>query len=245
MIDVLMLAGTGFPAGGDGVTDEFARNLDPTKFAARFVPYPAQYGGLGLDESYGDSRAAGHAALLDAIRATPNRAVIAGYSQGAAVVGDVAAEIGAGLHPDLEVLAAAMIADPGRPRDAGIPGRASASGYGITGERPITGMRAYWAANEGDPISALPVGNPLRSLADVSEYFSLRSAADAERWALKLIDRAKSGQWQRWWSIQNWQSWGGAIAYARGYLLDGRHTDDYLRLGLAAELAQTINREVS
>lgn len=240
-----MLGGTGFPDGGDGVTDEFAAHLDPIRFAPRFVWYPAQYGGLGFDEPYYDSRAAGRAALLDAIRATPNRVVIAGYSQGAAIVGDVAAEIGRGEHPDLEVLAAAMIADPGRPRGAGIPGRAAASGYGISGERPIVGMPAYWAANEGDPITALPVGNPLRSLADITEYFSLRSIADAQRWAQNMIARARLGQWQNWWSPANWRDWGGAIAYARGYLFDGRHTDDYLRLGLAAELAQTINREVA
>lgn len=245
MIDVLMLGGTGFPAGGDGVSDEFAANLDPIRFAPRFVRYDAQYGGIGLDEPYADSRATGRAALLDAIRATPNRVVIAGYSQGAGIVGDVAAEIGAGKHPDLEVLAAAMIADPGRPQLGGIPSRPAASGYGISGERPIVGMPAYWAANEGDPICALPAGNPLRSIADITEYFSLRSIADAQRWALSLIDRAKTGQWQRWWSPANWRDWGGAIAYARGYLWDGRHTDDYLRLGLAAELAQTINREVS
>lgn len=239
-----MLGGTGFPSGGDGVTDEFAANLDPTRFAAQFVEYPAQYGGLGLDEPYADSRAAGRAALLDAIAATPNRAVIVGYSQGAAVVGDVAAEIGAGQWPHLEVLAAGMIADPGRPRGAGIPTRAPASGYGISGERSVVGIPAYWAANEGDPITALPVGNPLRSIADITEYFSLRSLADAYRWAQSLIARAEAGRWQRWWSIENWRSWSGAAAYARGYLFDGRHTDDYLRLGLAAELAQTINREV-
>lgn len=249
MIDVLMLPGTGFPTGGDGVCEEFARHLDPARFTSRIVEYPAAYGGIGLDEPYADSRAAGRQALFDAIKAAPGRVVIAGYSQGAQIAGDLAAEIDvngnlAGVGVD-EVLAAALIADPGRPLGGGMPGRPIASGYGITGVRPIKGLAAYWAANEGDPITALPEGNPLRSIADATEYFSLRSPADAERWALNLIDRAKSGQWQRWWALENWRTWGGAIAYARGYLRDGRHTDDYILRGLAAELAETINRAVS
>lgn len=237
-----MLGGTGFPNGGDGVTDEFAAHLDPKRFAPRIVPYPAQYGGLGFDESYFNSLAAGRAALIDAIQASSNHVVIAGYSQGAAVAGDVAAMIDA--NGNLEVFCAALIADPRRPVGGGMPGRAPASGYGISGERPIRGVPAYWAANEGDPITALPAGNPLRSVADMTEYFSLRSVVDAERWALNLVSRARSGQWQQWWSPANWRTWGGAIAYARGYLFDGRHTDDYVLRGLAQQLAEVVNAAV-
>lgn len=245
MIDVLILGGTGFPHGGDGICEEFMRHLDSDRFAPRIVDYPAQYGGIGLDESYYDSRAAGRKALIDAIRATPNRVVVAGYSQGAAIAGDLAAEIGSGGHPDLEVLAAALIADPGRPAGGPAAGMPALDSYGITGARPISGVPVYWAANGGDPISSLPSGNPLRTLADVTGYFSLRSTADAERWAQDMINRALTCRWQRWWSLANWRDWGGAIAYARGYLFDGAHTDDYIRLGLCAQLADVINREVS
>jgi hypothetical protein len=238
-VTVLMLPGTGFPAGGDGICEEFGRHLDPARFAWRIVDYPAAYGGIGLDESYADSRAAGRQALIDAIKAAPGRVVIAGYSQGAQIVGDLAG-IGVG-----KVLAAALIADPARPPGAGIPGQPAVSGYGITGARPVRGVPAYWAANPGDPITALPADDPLRGIADITGYFSLRSTADAERWAQDLINRAIAGRWQRWWSIGDIRRWGEAIAYARGYLLDGRHTGDYIVRGLAAGLAETINSEVA
>ncbi|WP_306365486.1 hypothetical protein [Nocardia sp. CC227C] len=46
-------------------------------------------------------------------------------------------------------------------------------------------------------------------------------------------------------SFQHWRTWGGAVAYARGYLLDSRHTLDYVRHGHAQALADTVNREVA
>lgn len=239
LIDVLIVGGTWVPA-GEPVTDTFARSLDPARFAPRMVPYPAEYGGR---MSYAESRAAGKAALLAAIAAAPGRVVIAGYSQGAAIAGDVAAEIGRGLWPGLEVDACALIADPLRPAGQCIgpdPG-----GYGIAGQRWIADIPAYWAAAQGDPITALPAGNPLRLIADISEYFCLTTPEAVTRWGSGLIDAAVHRGIQRWWLPRNWSAWSGALAYARGYLTDGRHTTDYVRLGHAARLADTINREVA
>lgn len=242
MIDVLWLCGTGHGTGTDGVSAAFGAALDG-RF--HFVPirYPAAFGGFGM--SYGDSVSIGRHVLIDAIRSTPRLAVIGGYSQGAWIAGELADEIGHGDHPDLHVAACALIADPGRPAGAGSPGLATAPGYGIAGERPVSGLPTYWAAAEGDPIASLPAGNPLRLVADLTMWLSLASPGDAHRWGVDLLDRAVAGRWQRWWSPRNVRTWGGAVAYARGYLLDDRHTLAYLTEGHAAALAAVLNREVS
>jgi len=233
--DVLIVGGTWNP-NGEGVTRTFADALDPDRFAHTMVPYPADY---GTHVSYAQSVAVGRGALIQAIESASNRVVLAGYSQGAAIAGDVAAEIGRGGLAHLEVVACALIADPLRPSGSCLgtdPG-----GYGIAGQRHITDVPTYWVAATGDPITALPSGNPLRSIADLSAYFSLSSPQAALDWGQSLIEAAARGQWQRWWSARNWRSWAGALAYARGYLFDGRHTDDYVRLGHAARLAEAIN----
>ncbi|PXX65409.1 PE-PPE domain-containing protein [Nocardia tenerifensis] len=239
IIDVLIVGGTWNPH-GDRVTAAFADALDPRRFTVRMVPYPADY---GRHVAFADSVAAGRRALIEAIEATPNRVLLAGYSQGAGIAGDLAAEIGQGLLPQLEVVACALIADPLRP--AGRCLGKDPGGYGVIGQRNITGVPAYWVAAEGDPITALPTGNPLRLVADLSAYFSLSSPAAMVRWGQHIIDLATRRQLQRWWSPENWRAWGGAVAYARGYLFDGRHTEDYLRYGHARLLAETINREVA
>ncbi|WP_330253066.1 PE-PPE domain-containing protein [Nocardia sp. NBC_00565] len=239
---VLWLPGTGFSTGPDLISSTFGAALDPYRFQFESLRYPASYGSLEM--SFAESKAVGRQILIDAIRATPYRAILGGYSQGAGIAGSLAAEIGRGEHPDLEVAACALIADPARPAGAGMPDWPVASGYGIAGQRPVDGVPTWWAANEGDPICALPVGNPLRTLADVSEYYSLRSPGDARQWMEKLLERASQNRWQRWWSIENVRSWGGAVAYARGYLLDGRHTGDYIGRGHAVRLAQVVNEAV-
>ncbi|MFI7528034.1 alpha/beta fold hydrolase [Nocardia salmonicida] len=239
-IDVLVVGGTWNP-GGDGVTGAFTDALNKAMFTARMVPYPADY---GSHVSYAESVAEGKRALLAAIDRSPNPVVLAGYSQGAAVAGDLAAEIGRGEYPGREVIACALIADPRRPAGRYL-GDTDPGGYGVVGERPIDGIPAYWAAAPGDPITALPAGNPLRTIADLSAFFSFASANSAIRWAQRMLDTATRKQLQRWWSPSNWSHWTGAIAYARGYLFDGRHTSDYVRYGHARALAQALNRDVA
>jgi hypothetical protein len=91
------LSGTGFGAHPDGISQTFGAALDRDRF--EFVPlrYPAAYGGP-LDMSYAASVDIGKHALLDAVRATPNRVAIGGYSQGAGIAGTLAAEIARGEH---------------------------------------------------------------------------------------------------------------------------------------------------
>lgn len=245
MIDVFWLPGSGFSTGPDGISSAFGAALDD-RFRFVSLRYPAEF---GVRMSYTGSVMAGRQMLVNAIRETENRAVVGGYSQGAAAAGSLAAAIGRGEYPDLGVEACALIADPGRPPGSGCPGLPTASGYGISGPVPVDRIvPTYWAAAEGDPITALPAGNPLRFVADLTEWMSLASPGDAHRWGVDLVDRAVRGRWQRWWSLENVRSWGGAVAYARGYLPrpvgDGRHTDSYITEGLAVGLARAINEAV-
>ncbi|WP_433662528.1 PE-PPE domain-containing protein [Nocardia sp. CA-128927] len=235
MYDVLVMGGT-WNAGGDLVTEAFARNLDPTRFRYAYVPYPATYGGSGV--SYHASVREGCQALLNAIAKSPNRVIVAGYSQGAGIAGDVAADIGAGLYPDLEVSGAALIADPLRP-----PGWSSvdSSTSGIAGQRPITGMTANWAIAERDPITALPLGSPLRSVADLSAYWTMNSPEGFTRWGQSIVDIAVQQRFQRWWSPLNWIEAATVISQAKAYLTDGRHTDAYIREGHCQRLADWVN----
>lgn len=240
MIDVLILPGTGFPR-GEGISAAFADALDPARFNAMIVPYPAEY---GTPRPYAESRRLGRQALL-AARPVRRPFVLAGYSQGAGIAGDLAVEIVQRMPGAIadHLVGCALIADPYRPMLAGMPHRPPATGYGIAGQRHVPGP-VWWAAAEGDPITALPAGNPLRSVADLSEWWSLAGPAEIHAWALDLVDKARHQRIQRWWSGENWRTWAGALKFARGYLIDGRHTADYLRLGHVQALADTVNREV-
>lgn len=241
MIDVLILPGTGFPH-GDGISRAFAAALDPTRFSPRIVSYAAAYG--GLDMPYAQSRMAGRRALLEAITGE-HPYILAGYSQGAGVAGDLAAEIVTampGLVSDL-YRGCALIADPYRPAGAGMPSRPVAPGYGIAGQRDIPGP-VWWAAAPGDPITALPANNPLRSLADLTEWWSLAGPNEIQRWGADLASKCRRRAWQRWWNPTDWTACIAAIGYMRGYLVDGRHTADYLIRGHVPSLAATLNREI-
>ncbi|WP_054815418.1 PE-PPE domain-containing protein [Nocardia arizonensis] len=234
-VDVLIVGGTWHP-NGDGITAAFSAALDPARYRPRMVPYPAEYGGA---LAYADSLAAGRDALVRAVESTADRVILAGYSQGAAVAGDIAAAIGAGELSAPRVLACALIADPLRP--AGECVGADPGGYGIAGQRQVPNVPAFWAAAPGDPITALPAGNPLRGIADLGAYFSYGGTDAALRWGRNLLDAATRGQLQRWWSPWSWGSWIDAIGFARGYLVDGLHTDDYIRHGHARRLARELD----
>jgi predicted esterase len=248
MIDVLWLAGTGYGKGGDGVSEAFRLALladGADRFTFRYVDYPGDYG-LGM--SYEESVAAGRANLVAALHAAVDPVIIGGYSQGAAVAGDIAAR---GPYFGTNVRGVVLIADPLRPEGATadrvmLPAPA---GYGASGMRPINNdlpvdpnnIPVFWIANAGDPITALPRGNPLRSLADITDYMAATvDPVRAQDLLLKTISAVASGRMQRWWSWSNWRDWGGALAYMRGYVLDGRHTTDYVTRGLCAAAAACV-----
>ncbi|WP_322544440.1 alpha/beta fold hydrolase [Rhodococcoides fascians] len=234
MIDVLWLAGT-FNPNGEGISDDFLKRLDPKRFRYRYVNYDADY---GRNVSYGESVKAGERALLNAVTACPGAVVIGGYSQGATIAGNVAA----GIHPrSAKVIGCALIADPLRngshPTVSNNPG-----GYGIGGARPLWSpvIPTFQVAAWGDPITSLPAGNYLRSIADFSEFMG----RDVNAWAVNVLSKIVRGQVQPWWRWNNRRDWAEAGRWLRGYTQDGRHTNAYVTEGLTKQLADAVNREI-
>lgn len=233
---VLALPGTWNPT-GDDITLDFLSHFDSSRYETKVVQYPATFG--GTDPAFALSRAAGRQALIDAIAALPadTPIVLAGYSQGAVIAGDLAAEYGrekAEGTPIPNIVAVALIADGFRPPGVGVtpPGesRGLSEGYGIGGARPIPylGVPIVWASAWGDPICSLPAGSPLRTVADLSEWYSLSSLDAMLRWGADMLDKVFQGRLQEWWNPWKREGWMGALAFARGYLFDGRHTNAYI-----------------
>lgn len=239
-IDVLILGGT-WASGGDPVTESFAEALGTIRFRSRMVDYPADY---GQQISYAASKTAGMRELARAVAECSNRVLVVGYSQGAGIAGDFAAEVGSGFYPSLrsKVAGCALIADPLRPHRAVIG--SDPGGYGILGQRPVPGIPTFWAAAEGDPITALSAGSPLRSVADVTEYWCLASPAAFMRWGQSLVDVASRRSWQRWWQSSSRSEVADTVGWTRGYLVDGRHSNAYVTEGHCQRLAETVQEEL-
>lgn len=227
---VCFLDGTWAGNGGTNVAEAFRRALDPHKFRFRYVSYPGKFGpATGVrDISFAESVQVGMTALWRAIDDTPGDVVIGAYSQGCSVARGWAAK---NSHPRVKALA--MIADPHEPVHQGKAG--------ISGQLPCH-IKRFSAVAPGDPICDLPIGNPLRSVADMSKYMSIRSWGDVVEWGDDLLQSAINGRNQAWWRPDRWRDWGGGIAYARGYLVDSRHVNAYVNEGYAAGLARTINK---
>ena len=230
MIDVLWLAGT-FNPNGEGISDDFLKRLDPKRFRARVVPYPADY---GRNMSYGESARLGELALARAVNECPGAVVVGGYSQGATIAGNY----GASTTRSPKVIACVLIADPLR-QALRATVNAKPEGYGIGGEREIP-MVVKQVAAWGDPITSLPAGNPLRTIADFSEFMG----RDVNAWALNVASKIIKGQMQPWWRWNNRRDWAEAGRWLRGYTTDGRHNVAYIREGLTEQLAAAVNRDI-
>jgi hypothetical protein len=212
--------------------------LDGSKFTTKeMVPYPGTY---GSPMSYVDSWGTGVDNFLQRAGEVEGDQVWVGYSQGAKVVRESVKEgRKQGIHPKVVIL----VADPERsPNQEHMVGRRPfpANSYGVVKNdfiQPEAGQRIITVSVTGDTISALPPGNPIRSIADFTPYMG----QNLQLWAQMVIQICLAKQVQRWWDIKNWQSWGGAIAYLRGYLFDGRHTVAYINEGELAAVAALLN----
>lgn len=231
MIDVLWLAGT-FNANGEGVSDDFAKYLDKSRYRFRYVSYPADYGRF---ISYAESTRLGELALAAAVRECPGAVIVGGYSQGAAIAGNYASKV----DPRGKVVGCALIADPLRHGHQTCVGR-NPDGYGIGGQRRIDSVRSLRVAAWGDPITSLPAGNFLRTVADFSEFMG----RDVNAWALNIASKVIRGQMQPWWNWSNRRDWAEAGRWLRGYTNDGRHTNAYVLEGLTKQLAEAVNRDM-
>ncbi|MFF1531464.1 hypothetical protein [Cellulomonas sp. NPDC058312] len=226
MITVLCCRGIG-EGRRENLLSDMTRRLDPWRFRAREVPWQASYGpvpdpwGSAFDAALYDGRNL----LLEMIRHDPYPVVLAGYSGGGALAGNVAAEIGRGEHPDLDVRGVGLVSDPLRSLSSTVnPG---AEGWGIAGRRYIPRQFPVWhLADPTDVITCCPPHSPLRTIADQSAAFSL---ADPAAWGGDLIDRLKTKRWQEvkvdWMKLfDTFAQYRQAQHDAEGYLFRGDHT---------------------
>jgi phospholipase A/thioesterase len=122
------------------VTRPVVENFSPERVQVYTVPYTAQFHNpLSADRqmSYNDSRAEGTRAALKAMTEMNARCpltsyVIAGFSQGAVIAGDIASDIGNGRGPVDEdlVLGVTLIADGRRQAGVGVDVGPNAPGQG-------------------------------------------------------------------------------------------------------------------
>ncbi|RYE43674.1 MAG: hypothetical protein EOP24_27500 [Hyphomicrobiales bacterium] len=249
MITVLRCRGIGEPMGDDGMLANVTKHLDPMRFVVREVPWAAQYGPVPtpLGSAFDTSLRTGRAMLLDYIDRDPNPVVLLGYSGGSALAGNVAAEIGKGQHPHLDIRGVGLISDPLQPSWHSTKRGA----WGIAGDRPIPGRFPVWyVMDTADVICWCPSDSPLRTLADQSAAFSL---VDPRAWGADLLGRLTSGRWQAvkvdWLNIPaTLAQYGQAKHDAKGYLFRGDHTSYAVRrfpnspLTYCEWLADRINR---
>ena len=227
-LTLLWVDGTWCPEGGSAASEALRRALDPARVRFVYVSYPAEFGaatGSG-DLAYQESVWQGVARLHAARGNTYGPVAVGGYSQGAAVSVAYARLSGAGL------VACATMGDPHHPVVAGRGGIAGAL---------ATPCRRLTVRAPGDPIADLPLGSPLRTVADLGAWMSIRDWAAVLRWGHEVAaDVADLRRLQQWW--RNPAAWAGLLSaghYASNYL-GTNHTTDYVRKGYAVGLARQL-----
>lgn len=235
---------------GEGLRENMISNvtkhLDPARFRAREVPWEASYGVLPqwLGTSFNRSLSSGRELLKQMIADDPYPVILLGYSGGAALAGNVARDIGQGLHLGrLDIRGVGLISDPLRPTDW------TDNTWGIAGARHIGIWAPVWQmADPSDVITRCPANSPLRTLSDQSDAFSL---VDPAAWSWDMVQRLRTQRFQAtirdWRNVPEvWKAYSQAIDGAQGYLFGGDHLGYATRiyrdgLSYTAWLAARIN----
>lgn len=198
-------------------------------WAASYGPVPDPFG-ISYDRSLASGEAVG-IAKLRAIRAQDPDAtiIVAGYSGGAALAGNISRKIRSEIGIDLVVL----VADPNNPHG---------TDYGIAGARPVPG-RTLWVSNARDVICSCPRLSPLRIIATLTPLMGLgvddawRGTQDVAR---KLADpRVRASMAEQigpWWSPVAWARYERARVDADGYLSQREHVQAYTRRTAAGSM---------
>lgn len=195
---------------------------------ARWVGYPAQYAGvMSYEASIAAAIQNAIPIIADVLNNTTHQVVLLGYSQGAAVVRRILAQLKNGVHGpvsffDGRVIGAGLIADPARPAGKNL-GPQVAPGYGIAGPEEVW-EKAFLLeiANPLDVICCAPQNSLIRTFADFTGFFATDQAS-LERWASTSIKRIQERGWQnanldwgQFWNIG--QRVNEAVAGIQGYL---------------------------
>lgn len=216
---IITCRGIGEPYGTNSLS-AVTKNLDPKKYMIIELVWSAAFGPIPRWD--GDSFTVNvlHAehALLGLIAKYPG-AILLGYSGGAQVAGNVAAQIGEGWHPALTIRAVVLISDPSRHKSQIIG--VNRGGQGILGGRYIKSDRfqVLQFSAPGDPISELPEGN---ALADLAQLITSLSLVDVPAWMEDLRRKALKGALQIW--KRSGVDWWNAYKWSLGYTAHGRHT---------------------
>lgn len=215
------------------ITQPLQQQFDQARAQVYTVPYPAQFAlpGSPPQMSYNDSRAAGTLAAREALAATHSACpltsyVLVGFSQGAVIAGDIAAQVGSGAGPvpPERVLGVALIADGRRDPDAAPTIGPPVAGVGLelsfggltlpfmnatfTGERP-GGFGAladrtvqFCAPNDGIcDAPASPLADPVAALGRLGAYADNPVHAMYDSFVVEP-DGTTATQWVRRWAGQ-------------------------------------------
>lgn len=241
MTTVITVCGIGESTSGWNMLDYLVAKL-PTSWRHVEVPWAASYAFVNphrdpLGGSFDASLADGYRMLEIALwQHRDDDVVLAGYSGGAAVVGNLLAR----KRFD-QVRAVVLVADPMAPAARGLP-------HGIAGNRPITHYQPIrWVSNPRDVICACPPDSPLRTIADQSAAMSL---GDPAGWTLDLLDRVRTNRWQAIRTnlldvVGAWRRYSCALDDVAGYLGLGRQSEHSIyshdgSLTAAARWAETM-----
>lgn len=214
---VLRVNGTGEVE--PGLLSLVTRQLDPKRFFSQTVNYAADY---GTKLSYYESVEKGYQELHRIASSAPGKVVLLGYSQGATVVGNWIRD-----NPyNPNILCAGLVADP--LRDNAHPAHLLIGdnvGYGVSGKRSVahTKYPVFQVAYREDPICCLPEGNPLRAVADFTDFMSIRNPI---MWARKVGTKIATKQLQNLGDLRNLRLWNEAAVYLRNYT-SGKHWGPY------------------
>ena len=220
-MDVFAVPGTTEPASRDGrvlgMLSNITAHLDPKKFRSFQVNYPASYGAfLPFPNSpdFSVSVEQGVTALVAAIRATENIAVLIGYSQGSTVITRLLERIERGEFADLEIAGVVLVANPMRALGDSVD--ITAPGYGISGEHDDfpDHIPVWEIAHPKDPITSLSKSSPLRSFGDVTRKFSITNPL---AWLADVNQIIVTQGFQRWWDQPAKNRWGNVLAEVTRY----------------------------
>ncbi|WP_141717513.1 hypothetical protein [Nocardia altamirensis] len=230
VIDVLIV-GASWASTPHPVTNTFAAALDPARFRPRLV-------------STSETGASGKTELIGEVMRCREPVVLAGYAQGAAIAGDVAAQVCRGGFAGVEIAGCALISDPYRP--AGMSIGTDPGGCGMLGQRTIDTVPAYWAAARGDLTTALPVSSALRITAEAFEYPDLSTEEEMVGWGRRLVDADIREQLREFpFGLRMWDSRSAELSELSAFLFTKPYVDEYLGEGGAAALAHVLNRELN